>query len=151
MRRPRLRLRTLLILVLLTGLGFGGYVLFRRSEEYRRWARHAEEAERFLEEQIASEDDFVATERKHQAQLERGGAPKETLRDLSDSIEFTAKAAVYDRAVREYQAKQKLKYLRAARYPWLMVEPDSAFREPYPKRVLASGVRPDTGGNTHQL
>lgn len=38
MRMPRFRLRTLLILVVLAGVGVGGYVLWGRSVEYAQKA-----------------------------------------------------------------------------------------------------------------
>ena len=41
MRLPRFRLRTLLVLVALAGIGAGGYALWRRSAEYSRRADEA--------------------------------------------------------------------------------------------------------------
>lgn len=42
MRPPGFRLRTLLVLVILSGLGLGGYTLRRRSDLYRRRAAEME-------------------------------------------------------------------------------------------------------------
>ncbi len=46
MKLPRFRLRTLLIFVMLAGIGIGGYVLWQRAEHYRAHAAVDEQAER---------------------------------------------------------------------------------------------------------
>jgi hypothetical protein len=143
MRLPRFKVRTLLILVILAGSGVGGYVLWGRSVEYRR---RAESARSFEMEYADQASGFRSGADAMSHMLENFSifrpsplSPEQvaavegaaSLPPLPPSLEET-RAAVDDsrrRAtecdrMRDYNAGIKLKYYRAARYPWLPVEPD---------------------------
>jgi hypothetical protein len=141
MRPSRFKVRTLLILVMLAGVGVGGYVLRRRSAEYRRLAESAMSAEMELAE-LASGFRGIADDESRWLECfsnlrpapfgpERvaaarrvAGLPVSSLDEIrADVDEFRCLATVCERR-RDRQAGIKLKYQYAARYPWLPVEPD---------------------------
>ena len=104
MRLPRYRLRTLLIAVAVAALGMGTIVgLARRREYYLRQAAHHRKL---------SDD----------AQLYAMSIERRYLHWRPSEPEL-AEMAAYERRS-DYQAALQAKYERAARYPWLPVEPD---------------------------
>jgi hypothetical protein len=116
MRLPRLRftLRTLIALVAVVAATLGGFL------EYRRLMRKAAEYR-------ARAADHAGIEQTLRTIIEKSGpnspvdiSPGNGLR----SKRFTAQA------VADHEAALRLKYERAAGYPWLPVEPDPP--EPVP-------------------
>ena len=104
MRLPRYRLRALLIAVAVAALGMGMMVgLAQRRESYLRQAAH--------QRKLSNDARLYAMsiERRY---LHWG--PSEPER---------AEMAAYERRG-DYHAAVQAKYERAARYPWLPVEPD---------------------------
>jgi hypothetical protein len=139
MRRPRFRLRTLLIAAAVVGLSVGVLTLRQRSAEYReRAALHAEEKRKhmelvnfcgYLQNQFENGficvDEYIRLVRPSAQDLAdyRGGA--------TEAIELARKELASERAGASYHENLKRKYDRAARYPWLSIEPDP----PAPERI----------------
>jgi hypothetical protein len=103
MRLPRIRLRTLMIAVAAIGLSIGGTIeavrLVRLSRSYSdRAASHA------------------AYDRGWRAMADEYGADYRLPTHDARTISL--------REVTDFHVKLRLKYERAARYPWLPVEPD---------------------------
>lgn len=93
MRLPRVRLRTLLILVALVGIGVGGLVLWRRSVEFRR---RADEAERFRQQYVGYASTYrgLAGQYKILRELqERQGSLQERFREQLARVEETLPGA----------------------------------------------------------
>jgi hypothetical protein len=129
----RLRLRSLVILILIGGVCLGGLVLWRRSVEYIRLAWIAEndeaEATQFLAEaEQAAEDEessqgFLMVVAMHVRP--QPGAAKEQLARLTT---FMCRRL-------DHYAGLASKYRRASRPPWLFVPPDPALPE-YPAEFV---------------
>ena len=102
MRRLRLRLRTLLIVVAVAALLLWGSMLATRATAYTFWARGV------AKKRDAYQADILALERRAGA---KGLAAEE------------AKLLAFGRRMMEYLTQQA-RYDRAARSPWLSVEPD---------------------------
>jgi hypothetical protein len=138
MRPSRLRLRTLLILVVAAGIGIGAYVLWRRSAELNRRAAEAESKERIYEKLVMLLDasnmllgsrlETLEWQRKVEA-VERVGLIRWTELNSEKnavSMELEAnqlKSTWYGR-MREHQLRLKIMYQIAARRPWLPVPPE---------------------------
>jgi type II secretory pathway pseudopilin PulG len=127
MRFLRLRLRSLVVLIVLGGLCLGGVVLWRRSVEYSRLAWIAEndeaEARQFLADAAAVADDeeasqgFLMMVAMHVRP--QPGAAKEQL----------ARLTTFMRHRLDHYASLASKYRRAARRPWLLVLRDPPLPE----------------------
>jgi hypothetical protein len=133
MRRPRVRLRTSLILVLLIGGAAGGYVFWRRSAEFRRRAAKAESDEVFYTESARKFETHADDLQRSGAQILRSlqelgdpalYGPRDSPEAVKSSVEEARLLATEARNSAEHYARLKLKYDRAARHPWLAVEPD---------------------------
>ncbi len=142
MRWPRFRLRTLLVLVVLAGVSVGGYVLWRRSAEYRKRASDMEVQEIAMGELADSmskraratgldadriesgpdNDDFIVTY-SHTPMVHKTTMAA-VLADMREQVSHNLYSATRYVRHRRHYASLKKKYRRAARYPWLPVAPD---------------------------
>jgi hypothetical protein len=136
-RIPRFRLRTMVILVALTGSLMGLRVALERRRGYRR-----------LREQYSGESRFhqnmAHSLRRSSDMLKRMASHQD-----NPNREIQAKAAIIDIAVAEYHDAMSRKYRQAARSPWLAVPPDPPEPPRYnPEDVvpLPPGVVGDVGG-----
>jgi hypothetical protein len=129
MKFPRVRftVRRLMVLVILAGVGIGGYVLLRRSAEYRhRTEAYASDVD-FIEQQIRHDCAFIE---EYQALSElrkkkQTDAPSvEGFRSDEDFIAFYLKSIEGERRYRDRFRQMQRTYERAARYPFLPVAPD---------------------------
>ncbi len=109
---PRFRVRTLLILIVLAGTAIGGYVLLCRSLDYRRRANYFRE----LEQQA----DGVLSDLGETGQLPE--LPGITPPD-DGGAHFRAELERV-KGMRDDWRRARLRYERAARYPWLAVAPE---------------------------
>jgi hypothetical protein len=120
MRLPRVRFtaRRLMVAVVIAAIGLWGIALLRLSAEYRRRA-----------------SDMRRAQQAHSINAEIAGNVAEAIRrEASSYPAFTSDllpgASKYQRSKEAYQRKadhySRLteKYIRAARYPFLPVEPD---------------------------
>ena len=132
MRLPRFRLRTLMILVMLAGVGVGGLVFWRRAAEYRRFAEQWGPLERLSEESLQiAVSRFEATKVRRERVLKLVASEPEYGRHLSeynlvlmDEAKLAADSAERARTDLTYVRSMRLKYDRAARYPFLPVAAD---------------------------
>jgi len=102
MPRPRLTVRRLMILVVLVALALTWPILARRSSQFEALARDQAEAEALS---LSDADDARG----------RDGDPQRVARG--------EQMAAYHRAL-------KLRYLRAARYPWITPDPAAPVPDP---------------------
>ena len=116
MRLPRLRftLRTLIAVVAVIAATLGGFL------EYRRLMRKTAEYRALAE-------DHAGIEQTLRTMIEKSGPDSPV--DLSPGNGLRAKRFTAQ-AVADHEAALRLKYERAAGYPWLPVEPDPP--EPVP-------------------
>jgi hypothetical protein len=129
---PRLRftVRQLMLAVAVAALLTGGIVLARRSAHYRREAEfHSRAAARLRAEQRSKAS--TARAGREQAEMWTRRARDAGSKTAAQAVEDTAPGiAPYEAAARAAGATADnhdllaRKYERAARYPWLPVEPD---------------------------
>jgi type II secretory pathway component PulJ len=122
MPRVRFTVRRMMIAVAIVACLIGGGLHAWRI--YRKFQMFAEKAEfhSFREWQRRR----LAAAVEGQAELSRKRAllfPNER-QDLLESAEISEKVAKHEGTRADYQAALKTKYERAARFPWLPVEPD---------------------------
>lgn len=119
MRMPRFRIRTLMIAVavvaVLTACAAGAWRLNRLSRYYRSQAAILSHAEKRATEGLKDQEEELASIAK------RDPLARAKLKDFEDVARHCAGQYA---ALAEHAAALKLKYERAARYPWLPVEPD---------------------------
>lgn len=142
MKIPRFRLWVLWILVLASGIGIWGYTMRRRSAEYRgRAESHGQQeanCRRDAKGLLMTVERARASLGNSKAVRDRVPASKystEEKRQLLSNIEeaerhyrktedrFSALVA-HKLATAEWHVRMEQKYLRAARYPWLPIEPN---------------------------
>lgn len=138
MRRPRVRLRTLMILVLLACVVAEAYVLGRRSVESYRRSLHAESNEVFYaglaRDSEAAADMFRRTHDKLVRFLEQPGnvdrlaaeprGSEYSPEDLESLEQDARRDAARRRKLAESYARRKSLYRRVARHPWISVDTD---------------------------
>lgn len=146
MRLPRFRVRTLLVLVAVAGVLYGGEVLRRRRVRFlQKEALYARFSRAFLSDAATVRDDisearaelarmrardrWAASEIQrlekqygisHQPKTEQGTGyevHEQALAGMAKIVQKSVQHADYYRGLEH-------KYARAARYPWLMIEPD---------------------------
>jgi hypothetical protein len=127
MRRPRFRLRTLVILVAVAALAFGIYAevvrMGRTAEGHRRRAADHERESIPPSRRALDCDQGAALNRRYAADARSRGR-------LADADDFAGRARSWAEEAEEWRARSRYhdllrsKYERAARYPWLPVEPD---------------------------
>jgi hypothetical protein len=110
MKPPRIRLRSLMIIIAISAIATWGYTLWRRSAEYASKAEQCE-VEVFMYKENLDRIDYEEE------------APFHNRKRTSFSEEETIKRNQYEHLLR-YAERLGRKYRRAARFPWLPVEPD---------------------------
>jgi hypothetical protein len=111
--RPRFTLRWLMALIAFVALAVWGWQMWELREKYRSHAARHEHG--YLVSAIIGRDLRRNLEDKRRNLEDKG----------SDFPTDRAIIEMYDRRA-SYHHQLKLKYERAARYPWLPVEPDPA-------------------------
>jgi hypothetical protein len=142
MKRPRCTLRVSMIAVAVVALMSWGYALWRRSADFDAKARQFES--RLLPKisrlgglglkeyaYIAGENEYSASELAQ-------------LMSILPGIEYYKQHSEYLLRLREYKNSMARKYRRAARRPWMPVDPDppppaAPIR---PGRQIPTGLRP---------
>jgi hypothetical protein len=113
MRMPQFTIRRLMVLVMIAGLALGAESMRRRSHAYR--ARAAQCGQ------------WVAVNKAMIGSIALGGTnPGVSAQETRRRIEAEEKSA---RRRAEHYQRLESKYERAARYPWLPVEPDPPMPE----------------------
>ena len=113
--RVRFTVRRLMVAVAVVGIAFYGLVLWRRSAEYRRLADEAERSE--MKAIVgAKQADAVAARFRRMPE-------KVTSEGVNLQSRYSAEGT-HLRRLSQDRARAKIKYRRAARYPWLPVAPD---------------------------
>ncbi len=119
---PRFRIRALLILVTLTGVGTGAYVLWRRSSALHR----LEGVYRSLEE--GEDESITRNSEKLAVVIQNHGAPeyRGTIESYYPSSDPDYYRGAIERAkkLRAIYRATRLRYAHAARLPWLRVPSD---------------------------
>ena len=139
MRVPRVRLtvrRMMAVVVLVAVLMWGGQT-WRRWQVYRRSAMYYAQVELWSGQTVAWTDRQIARARRDNLELvgaaqhaskvfdgDREVTPAEFAASLEQGVAMLVANAARLRAQVAYFARMKRKYERAARYPWLPVEPD---------------------------
>jgi hypothetical protein len=138
MRRPRFRIRTLLLLVTLFAVLLAGVALKRRHAHFLRLAldhsaheREARELSKIASETVKSERVLVQSQ---QTALRDGTLTPQGIARIGgpclDEADIARREAEWNRelagyaAEAEWHARLRRKYERAARSPWLPLAPD---------------------------
>lgn len=109
MRMPRLTIRALMVAVAATALGLARRDLSARAREYRSRANHHE----FIEKGGRA----LLRTGEQRTPVGCGDIPDKVRKHSSDELAQLSKVVDHHRGLR-------MKYSRAARYPWLPVAPD---------------------------
>jgi hypothetical protein len=120
-RMPRFRIRTMMAVVLGVALLFWGGTEGRRL--YRLSRYYSQRAAEDRQQEAAHLDTLHL--------LEADGFRAEEDGTYSEKLAQSLVIGFYERCVKRipYHARQRQKYERAARYPWLPVEPDPPMPE----------------------
>jgi hypothetical protein len=117
MHFPRIRVRTLAVLVLFSGLGLWGSVMWMRSAEYHRLAAVYAELEASEREELQRVVEYFTL---LQRQIDEMG--------IASPIDYEMEVVKREASARqeiESDQRNRLKYERAARYPWLPLPHDA--------------------------
>jgi hypothetical protein len=133
MRLPRMTTRRWMAAVAIVAVAIGGEMMRRRSVSYRGQANRYALAEAKVRTWGKNSDQRTAEHKKHLRKVQSfaesgGGAFRASWKSFIDSatrsVTLASEEAERFHRLAAHYAALRMKYERAARYPWLPVEPD---------------------------